>query len=639
MSHKSYKDVWAVTGKKTTGAFKDNLPLGHIGLAVQSSKGMEFIDPATLGTRKFKDEKLVLLRGTNGSYNTFESTMPIASMEFLGIKYPQEYKPASVQVGYDGADEVNANKTISFEGGAQTFAFQFFGSSLTMLGIPKNQVVFYHTFGPNLSETSTCTDECATTPCKPYVEAGILEVLNKPVGNFGHTVGDFATVTPIYGGEDCAGAIPTTDVTYYTLTKCDSGSDYDLAEVQASITNANVYGKVWRSGRDGSISTYKVATTSAVPSAGFVAKVGSVIKGCADCPAGTTTVPGGYVYTVKLEDNGTAVLSTVELLANAVVGSAARIGSEHDLGIYTVSLTEELSTADLATFIATNATTRTAQVEFEGYQAAALCVNATPSAITWVTTTEVCKIGTQTYRIVLKDDECGNSRLAELQAAYPDFDVTEVTMSPPVGNCRNIYEATVPTNVVCPECDETPIVLSTTPSEYMGERWYSTATATEGVDCKCGFSVKMKDIRYFPPICLSDGIGFIKPELNVSIKKAVPTESGNINDIESTQSPHISIDTGVMGTQWGVDFLTAERVNHKKQNGLVGHTQSDQYMLGQSSLFETHKQYPVAMVKITSTYLKGGASNRLNEEFVISMPLIDTSVDTMNYIKKLNYNN
>jgi hypothetical protein len=634
MSHKSYQAFWPVTGVVKTGAFKANskLPLGHIGLVLQSTDGLTFIDPLTLGNRKIQKNKLSLVRGLNSRAGTrpFEKSMPIAKMEFLGIDQPIPYKTAEATVGFNG---INSD-TISFSGGThQTFSFRFWGESLTMLGIPSNQVDINYSFVPLKGTESDCgADACEAVACTPIVEEGIIGLLNYKIGSGDLTVGDFATIKPIYDTE-CAPTLPTDLVSYYTLAKCDTGSDADLAELQASVTNANAYGSVERISRVGGTSTYKVATTNgAVPAANFTPKDATFLKGCAACPAGFTTLPAGHVYYVRLEDNGVAVGGTVETLANAVAGSATRIASDGDLGIYNVLLTAQLSETDRATFITANPT---AQVGYEGFEEKGLCKSPAGTPVTW-TAAGTANIGTQTYRIIVKDTECGTTRLAELQAAYPELTITEVAESD--SHCRRIYETSVKTNVVVEGCDTFELIQSSAPSDYMGESWYKIASAAPSADCKCGFTIKMKDIKFFPPICLSDGVGSIKPELNITVSKSIPTDAGNIANMESTQTPSISHEKGSIGTGWGTDFIGAENTANFKATGIYAETQVEKYMLGQNTLFEPGVQYPTAKVRIWTSYTPSGTGGSLDNSFVISMPLIDTSENTLKYLETLNYN-
>lgn len=633
MSHKSYNNFWPVTGVVKTGKFtaESKLPLGHIGLLIQSTDGQEFIDPLTLGNRKVQKNRLFLARGLNSRSGTrpYEKTMPIAKMEFLGIDQPIAYKPGAVTIGFNG---VNSD-TISFSGGMhQTFSFRFWGESLTMLGIPGNQVDFDFSFVPSKQTTDGCgTDGCEAVACTPIIEEGIIALLNYKIGNGDLTVGDFATIKPIYDTE-CAPTLPGSTVTHYTLSKCDAGTDAELAELQASLTNVNA-GTVERISRVGGNSTYKVTTTNnAVPAANFTTKDATFLKGCAACPAGFTALPAGHVYYVRLEDNGVAVGATVETLSNAVFGSATRIASEGDLGVYVVLLTAKLSEANRVTFITANPT---AKVGYEGFEEKGLCKSPAGTPVTW-TSAGTSAIGTETYRVIVKDTDCGATRLAELQAAYPELTITEVEDSD--SHCRRIYETSVKTNVVTEGCDTFELVQSTAPANYMGERWYKTASAAPSADCKCGFEIRMKDIKWFPPVCLSDGIGSIKPELYVTVAKSIATDAGNLNNMESDQTPSRSVERGVTGTQWGCDFMGSEVTANLKASGVYAETQVERYMVGQNTLFEPQKQYPVAKIRIWSNYSTSGTGASLENSFVIAMPLIDTSEATMKYLETLNYN-
>lgn len=633
MSHKAYQNFWPVTGVVKTGTFttESKLPLGHIGLLVQSTGAQEFIDPLTLGSRKIEKNRLFLARGLNARSGTrpFEKTMPIARMRFEGIEQPAPYKAGAATVGFNG---VNSD-TISFAGGYyQTFSFRFWGESLTMLGIPGNQVDFNFSFVPLKGTESTCgTDACEAVACTPIVEEGIIRLLNYKIGSGDLTVGDFATIKPIYD-EACAPTLPGSTVTHYTLSKCDAGTDAELAELQASLTNVSA-GTVERISRVGGNSTYKVTTTNnAVPAANFTAKDATFLKGCAACPAGFTALPAGHVYYVRLEDNGVAVGATVETLTNAVVGSATRIASEGDLGVYVVLLTAKLSEANRTTFITANPT---AKVGYEGFEEKGLCKSPAGTPVTW-TSAGTSNIGTATYRIIVKDTDCGTTRLTELQSAYPELTITEVADSD--SHCRRIYQTTVKTNVVTEGCDTFELLQTVAPADYMGERWYKTASAAPSADCKCGFEIRMKDIKWFPPVCLSDGIGSIKPELNISVRKAIASDAGNIANMEATQEPSISNEKGSIGTQWGTDFKTAENTANLKAAGIYAETQVEKFMVGQSTLFEPGIQYPVAHVRIWTSYTPSGTGGSLDNSFLITMPLIDTSENTLKYLETLNYN-
>lgn len=85
-------------------------------------------------------------------------------------------------------------------------------------------------------------------------------------------------------------------------------------------------------------------------------------------------------------------------------------------------------------------------------EADTLCVpDAQPSAVAWVAG-EVCTTHSTQVYIDLKDTVCGESRLAELQAAFADLTIT-IDSDTELTNCRQRYLATVnSTNVVCSDC-------------------------------------------------------------------------------------------------------------------------------------------------------------------------------------------
>lgn len=65
-----------------------------------------------------------------------------------------------------------------------------------------------------------------------------------------------------------------------------------------------------------------------------------------------------------------------------------------------------------------------------------LCTNTTEVETAW-TDGDTCKASTEIYTITLADDECGDNRLTELQAAYPDLTISVATL-PSVNSNRAV---------------------------------------------------------------------------------------------------------------------------------------------------------------------------------------------------------
>lgn len=116
-------------------------------------------------------------------------------------------------------------------------------------------------------------------------------------------------------------------------------------------------------------------------------------------------------FKVELEDNRGGFSTYVILAPTATTLTA-----------YTQTITSELPECDEcpAGYTLTNG----------------LCVNTTTTTIAW-TSGDTCKASTQIYTITLADDECGDNRLTELQAAYPDLTIAVATL-PSVDSSRTV---------------------------------------------------------------------------------------------------------------------------------------------------------------------------------------------------------
>jgi len=255
-------------------------------------------------------------------------------------------------------------------------------------------------------------DDCEPVDCRTIVTELIEEMRNREVSG-GMKVSEFVDITPIFECTDNP-VVVTTDMTYYTLSLCDTGDDEALNFVQSQYNFP-----VIRINRVGSTSTYQVLA-EALPTA-YVQTIGSILQGCEDCPVGWSAVAGGYVYAITIEDNGTNYTTQITAsLANPkyVAGTLVKSGNNAGVGFYTAVYNAEITQAEIASFVGTTTNNRnTATVAYVG-ELQAICTNGTVTNTEWVAG-DSCEVTTQEYSIVLADDECGESMLPELQAAYP----------------------------------------------------------------------------------------------------------------------------------------------------------------------------------------------------------------------------
>jgi|GEM_PF-2661951 len=374
--------------------------------------------PPTPVTRSFSDKAL--------------STQMFAleDIKSLRVSVPQrsEIVLDEFTLGYNGFD---ADSAFTFKKGQAYFnialeirngAMQYRGGATDV------EVVNVKVEVPECDVFDTCEDcdTCASVDCKAIILEAIERLKTHQLSG-GQNVEEFVEITPVFG--ECDNTPDNTLIPYnfWTLEVCDTGDDEALALVAAQYDVP-----VRRKSRSGSTSVYEILLADSVadPSA-YSQSIGSIIKGCAVCPDGYTATPEGYLYAITIEDNGADLSSTITTnLANAKYVSAtiARAsGNNGGVGFYTAIYSSPITGAEIATFVSTATNARnTATIDLVG-QVASMCSNSTTSTTDWVQGA-TCNAVTESYSIVLADNECGDNRLAELQGAYSDL-VIEVAMS------------------------------------------------------------------------------------------------------------------------------------------------------------------------------------------------------------------
>lgn len=326
-------------------------------------------------------------------------------------------------IGYDG---INPDTALDFqptdpgdELQTTVLDIKLSGAAVGILGQPESEYLFKIHFGAEEGQTNQEIVEKAVERAKAQLFPG------------GVPITDFVDITPVNSLNTSLTGVP---YTFYTLTVNDSGDSISLAEVQSQYPNYEVK----FSDRSGNVSVYTILAPTGTSLAAFsVPTELSFIKGCEDCPAGYEEYESGFIYAVSLEDDGADLSTTVDNLANAVPTSVTKEGQVMGKGLYKILLTAELSDADKATFIASGAPAATAEITLVG-EVVAICFGDGATTIAWVAG-ETCYATVDTYTLQLKDTECGESRLAELQAAYPQLTIEE---GAPTGNATQAVTLT-----------------------------------------------------------------------------------------------------------------------------------------------------------------------------------------------------
>ena len=214
-------------------------------------------------------------------------------------------------------------------------------------------------------------------------------------------------------------ALSGTAWVFSTLTLTDAGDSNALALVQAQYP---LY-RVEITERVGVTSTYTILHPSSVSLADYTTSLPSLIKGCEDCGAGYTELDAGIVYAVTIEDDGADLTTTVDDIAGFVTGTVVRKGNFDGKGVYTLVVSDILTDAQITTFVTATAVKGTATFTLIG-DVVAVCSNGTTTSTAWVNG-DTCYASVESYTIQLKDSECGESRLEELQKSYPNLVIEE----------------------------------------------------------------------------------------------------------------------------------------------------------------------------------------------------------------------
>ena len=327
--HKPWdRPFFTLGGAVMKNGFSLNLAEGQFGIfnvSKQTPKGSVAVE----SFKGFSRDNLFELKlGHNNAGGRSLSNKKFSSFPFhlhdvmeVRVSVPQRKDDAvdELVIGYNGIDPETAIKLIP--GDEKEIYIELTGRALEYIGAPEGILgLTVPLSAPALlpDQCSPTQDLCATVDMLPIIMGAVDYIRNYDV--MGVPFETFAEVSPVVElpGVSRTG---TTTSTLFTLQVCDTGDAGALALVQQQYVDLQVI----RIARKGPISTYQVAklgttTTPATAPAAFTQTIPSIMKGCEDCPAGYTELPGGFLYAVSLEDDGIDQTSAVQALANAVAG-------------------------------------------------------------------------------------------------------------------------------------------------------------------------------------------------------------------------------------------------------------------------------------------------------------------------------
>lgn len=408
------KGLVTLNGNVLTSGGAGNLAKGQLALITDKAVtgGRQTVSAASFAGMP-KNQKLQFRLGRNklpaglrSPYAAHYETSWFTPEDIVSIKanFPKNQVRTfdSFLVGYDG---INASTALNIpEGKSSVMDITLDGKAIEIFAGEKEHTFRFH-FGREVGQT---TQEVVRKLVANILDATTPRSLKK--------FSEFVDVAIV---DSTAPNLAGTSYTFSTLSLVDNGDSNDLADIQAQYPLYTVV----RTARVGLTSTYTILhpTASALSDYAYVQN-SSYIKGCAACLAGYSEIVGGVVYHVTLEDDGVDLTTTVDNLPGFVTGTAVKVGQDNGKGVYSVVVDNTLTPAEIATFAAANPT---AIVEFVD-TTENVCEDADSTNKTWTAGT-TCVKSTEQYTIQLQDNECGATRLSELQAAYPNLVIEEGT--------------------------------------------------------------------------------------------------------------------------------------------------------------------------------------------------------------------
>jgi hypothetical protein len=347
-----------------------------------------------------------------------------------------------IAIGFDGYD---TTKTLAATCGERRMVF------VKLTGNPIDKI--YSTQGITRQywlDTGCCddcgTDNCADVSAEALADSLVAKINADPRLKFNSydSPGLILAKKVISTAVSTVGAITYTT---YTLAVPDSGDNAALAFVQVQYPGLTVT----RIDRTGITSTYQIVnvTTAGAPAAFSNAGI-YTLPVCSTCPTGYTLNATGYLYQVRRADAGNGAALTALITAYGLTSageSAVRISYDTPTGISTYLIVSDTSGQAA---IGTDAILAFGSV-------ASICTLTTPTTTAWTVSSTLTYGFPQVYNITLQDTTCGVSRLAELQAYYPDLVVTQLADGPIA--CVHAYATTIYSNPAGINCQVDELVF------------------------------------------------------------------------------------------------------------------------------------------------------------------------------------
>jgi len=480
---------------------------GIFNMRKSTKRGLEAVNDFSNITKK---DKLQFRLGkhdagitrTRSNKNEESRVFSIEDIEDIRVVSPSGKKKVDdIIIGYNGQDGTE----LTFEeGDNQKINITLEGRTVGMVSDDS-----CYSFDIYMSKTDKNTTN------QEIVEKAIEQLKHDTYVNDMIPITKFIDVSPVNSKSTTAlSAMGGQKFTWYELNVVDSGNSNALAMVAAQYQE-----KVERADRSGMTSTYTILAKDGNVPADYVQTLGSLLKGCENCPTGYTAEDGGKFFYLNVEDSTTDDSTAIQTaIANTYANAKVTFqGTDKGAAVYSVYVSDE--SADEGSVLSTLGS-YTAQVQFVG-TTKDLCTPDNPdTSISW-SAGKSCYAVEEEYEIVLADNDCGSDRLADLQEFYPDLTISvDSTVTLP---CQTKYKTTVLTDIQCEECDPAFIDLFTSEApQPFGFTYWSKGDKVYDKDAKMGIRIRGKETLSVPSEYLRDDVPFFNTSVKISVTGGQP---------------------------------------------------------------------------------------------------------------------
>lgn len=273
----------------------------------------------------------------------------------------------------------------------------------------------------------------------------------------------------------------------YSITRSDAG---DVDALAAVATEFGITGNesISRINYQFGQSKYVVISATALADATGTNEFQSIVATGGSAGNFTLTFIGQTTAAIPYNATATEVQAALELLPNVNPGDIAAVGGPLPNTPITFIFQEQYAAQPVPTLVvANNITDGTATVttpipgvasgevlELVNSNVRNTCIITTPSNTAWTEGAELDRFKKE-FRITLKDNVCGVSRLDELQTAFRDLVISEFS----AGECVRVFKTNVLSDCVPQGCPaDVPTWIA--PDAFEGIKWVEVPSTPSG---------------------------------------------------------------------------------------------------------------------------------------------------------------